>query len=56
MTTEQSTNFINWFRDILLKLEDFFHQIQAWFEGTIMEQDWYKNLMTETDAKTETNG
>ena len=44
MTTEQSTNFINWFRDILLKLEDFFHQIQAWFEGTSMEQDWFKEL------------
>ena len=44
MTTEQSTNFINLFRDILLKLEDFFHQIQAWFEGTIMEQDWFKEL------------
>ena len=44
MTTEQSTNFINWFRDILLKLEDFFHHIQAWLEGTIMEQDWFKEL------------
>ena len=54
MTTTQSTNFINWFTDILLKLEDFFHQVQAWFEGTIMQQDWYKNLMSETDAESTT--
>ncbi len=51
MSTKQTTNFIDWFKDILLAFENFFHQIQAWFEGTIMNQDWYKNLTSETDAK-----
>lgn len=52
MTTKQKNNLIDWFRDIILAFENFFHQIQAWFEGTIMEQDWYKNL-TATDSDAE---
>lgn len=53
MTAEQNTNFIEWFKQILLAFENFFHQIQSWFEGTIMKQDWFKNL-TATDAEKET--
>ena len=53
MTAEQNKNIIEWFKQILLAFENFFHAIQAWFEGDIMNQDWYKNL-TETTAEAET--
>ena len=55
MTTEQKTNFIEWFRDILLAFENFFHQIQAWFEGTIMQQEWFKNVMSAAAAEEESS-
>jgi len=54
MTADQKINVIEWLKGILLAFEDFFHQIQAWFEGTIMEQDWFKNLTSGTDADEET--
>jgi len=52
MKTEQTINFIEWFKQLLLQFENLFHEIQAWFEGTIMKQDWYKNLTaTPSDAE-----
>jgi hypothetical protein len=51
MDLDQKKNFIDWMTEIILAFEEFFHRIQAWFEGTIMQQDWFKNLMaTATDA------
>ena len=57
MTVDQKINLIDWFRDIILAFENFFHQIQAWFEGTIQKQNWYISLTdalkTGTDAEKE---
>jgi hypothetical protein len=52
MNKDQTINLIDWFKEILLAFENFFHAIQAWFEGDIMKQDWFKNL-TATDAEKE---
>lgn len=32
MTKTQTENFIDWLKDFLLAVEEFFHQIQAWFD------------------------
>lgn len=53
MTTEQTTNLIEWFKKILLAFEKFFHAVQAWIEGDIMEQDWFKNLTETTTGEAE---
>lgn len=53
MTKDQTTNFIDWFKDIILAFENFFHQIQLWFDETISKQEWFKNLTTKTDAAEE---
>lgn len=53
MNKDQTIKLIDWFKDLILAFENFFHAIQAWFEGDIMNQDWYKNL-TETTAEAET--
>ena len=53
MKTEQMTNFIDWFRDILLAFENFFHQVQSWLDGTIYPSEWFQNLIAEDESETE---
>jgi len=53
MTEKQTTNFIDWFKAIILAFENFFHQIQLWFDDEISQQDWFKNITTKEDAEEE---
>lgn len=53
MTTEQKTTLVEWFRDILKAFENFFHQIQLWFDTDIKTADWYKELTATTAAAAE---
>lgn len=54
MTSEQTTNFIEWFRDIILAFESFFHKVQEWLDGDIYnsESGWFQNLIAEDESTT----
>ena len=52
MTAEQTKNFIEWFKELILAFEDFFHQIQEWLDGPIYnsESGWFQNLIAEEET------
>ena len=52
MTTEQKAHFIEWFRDILLAFENFFHHVQEWLDVDIAGSEWFQNLIAEEDEST----
>jgi len=44
-------NFIEWFKNLILAFEAFFHQVQLWFDTDIKTSKWFQNLLsTPTDA------
>jgi len=48
MNTEK---LINWFTEILLAFENFFHQVQRWLEGGDADFRWPGRLInTDSDA------
>lgn len=56
MTADQKINFIEWFKELLLAFEDFFHQIQVWLDNDIYnsESGWFQNLIATEAADEET--
>ena len=51
MTFKQTSNFLDWFKDLILKLEDWFHQLQAFFED---RESWSgRVVMSAVDAMAE---
>ncbi len=52
MTAEQTNTFIEWFKDLILAFESFFHQVQEWLDGTIYPSEWFQNLIAEEDEST----
>lgn len=58
MEIDALKNFIDWFKQLLLDFEAFFHDVQGWFEGEVMGTEWFKNVInsaaTKTDAETTT--
>ena len=53
MTKDQTISFIEWFKQIILAFENFFHQVQLWFDTDIKTADWFINLTSGTDAAAE---
>jgi hypothetical protein len=55
MTTEQKLNLVEWFKELLLAFESFFHQVQSWLDGDIYnsESGWFQNLIAEDESETE---
>ncbi len=56
MTTKQMTNFIEWFKQLLLDFEEFFHNVQLWLDNDIYnsESGWFQNLIATEAADEET--
>jgi len=56
MTADQKVNFVEWFKELILAFEEFFHQIQVWLDNDIYnaESGWFQNLIA-TEAE-ETTG
>ncbi len=54
MTAEQTNKFIEWFKELLLAFESFFHQVQTWLDNDIYnsESGWFQNLIAEEDEST----
>ena len=54
MSTDQKVNLVEWFKELLLAFENFFHQIQEWLDGDIYnsESGWFQNLIAEDESTT----
>ena len=54
MKTQQKIDFIEWFKDLVLAFENFFHQIQVWLDNDIYnsESGWFQNLIAEDESTT----
>ena len=54
MTTDQKISLVEWFKELLLAFESFFHQIQAWLDSDIYnsESGWFQNLIAEDESTT----
>jgi hypothetical protein len=50
MSLEEKTNLIEWMHNIIMKFEMFFHDLQDWFENTIMQQEWFGNVVAELES------
>ena len=55
MTKDQKINFIEWFKELLLQFEEFFHNIQLWLDNDIYkaESGWFQNLIAEDETEAE---
>lgn len=49
MTVTQMTNLIEWFKQLMLDFEEFFHNVQLWLDNDIYkaESGWFQNLIAE---------
>jgi hypothetical protein len=56
MTVDQTNKFIDWFKNIILAFENFFHQVQLWLDNDIYkaESGWFQNLLGAAASATET--
>jgi hypothetical protein len=37
---DEKINFINWFKDFVTEIQEFFHQILFWLEGNDEDSPW----------------
>ena len=56
MTTDQKLSLIDWFKELLLAFESFFHQVQLWLDNDIYQSEsgWFQNLIATEAADEET--
>jgi hypothetical protein len=40
LTLDEKINFINWFKDFVTEIQEFFHQILFWLEGNDEDSPW----------------
>ena len=54
MTADQKINFVEWFKELILAFEEFFHQIQTWLDNDIYkaESGWFQNLIATEEEST----
>ena len=50
MKLEQELKFVEWFKDLILAFETFFHNVQLWLDGTIYPSKWFQNLIAEEET------
>ena len=54
MKLEQELNLVEWFKELILAFEKFFHKVQTWLDNDIYnsESGWFQNLIADEEEST----